>query len=400
VSPATAARHDERDRWMTYTTRLTAALTLDEIATELEAEVARICPTTSAAVYLARHDETAYRLTRSRGAARFQPSVESTAPVIGWLRDHPEPAQLPEALRPSLTAVALPAAVMVPVRWRTTLLGFMVLDPASGSGGAEPRDLTVLATLAGHAATFIMAAGLSQAAPPAHGERFGRLTAMIHDIKNSVAALSLLARNAANNLGDPDFQRDAVITLSRTVERMQRLLARLSAPDAESPAPRAEVVDLGVLIAEATDALAAERHVRLVRRLHPIAHLHGDRDALLRVVENLLTNAIEAVDHEGTVTVTLAEEDGHAVISVADTGPGISADYQKRHLFSPFRSTKKHGWGIGLYHTKQAVERQRGQLIVESVEGRGATFTVRLPLRAAAENPPPAMGSWALSRNS
>jgi signal transduction histidine kinase len=110
--------------------------------------------------------------------------------------------------------------------------------------------------------------------------------------------------------------------------------------------------------------------------------VYGDRDALLRVVENLTTNAAEAIDREGTVTVTLAEEQGHAVISVADTGCGIPEEYQEHHLFSPFRSTKQGGWGIGLYQTKQVVENQDGEIRVESVEGHGTTFTVKLPLRA------------------
>jgi signal transduction histidine kinase len=88
------------------------------------------------------------------------------------------------------------------------------------------------------------------------------------------------------------------------------------------------------------------------------------------------------------VTVTLGEEHGYAVISVADTGCGISEEYKERHLFSPFRSTKRGGWGVGLYQTKQAVESQDGEILVESREGRGTTFTVKLPLRTGAEIDP------------
>ena len=116
--------------------------------------------------------------------------------------------------------------------------------------------------------------------------------------------------------------------------------------------------------------------------------IYGDRDALLRVVENLTTNAAEAIDREGTVTVTLGEEHGYAVISVADTGCGISEEYKERHLFSPFRSTKQGGWGVGLYQTKQAVESQDGEIHVESLEGRGTTFTVKLPLCTGVEPHP------------
>jgi signal transduction histidine kinase len=221
--------------------------------------------------------------------------------------------------------------------------------------------------------------------PPRAIETADRSTAVVHDIKNSVSALSLLARNAASNFADPEFQRDAIATLSRTVDRMRGLLVKLSSPEAE-PAPlRVEPIDLQELILEATTPLVAAGKGRFVRRLHPVPAVYGDRDALLRVVENLTTNATEAIDHEGTVTVTLAEDEGHAIISVTDTGPGIPEEYRQRHLFYPFRSTKKNGWGVGLYHTKQAVERQSGEILVESVEGHGTTFIVKLPVRADVE---------------
>jgi putative PEP-CTERM system histidine kinase len=218
---------------------------------------------------------------------------------------------------------------------------------------------------------------------PRRLETLDRFTAVaMHDLKNTVSALSLLARNATHNFADPEFQRDATTTLSRTVARMSRLLARLASSDVTPPPATTEAIDLQALIIEATSPLAADAKVRLVRELSPVNTVYGDRDALLRVVENLTTNAAEAIDREGTVTVTLAEEQGHAVISVADTGCGIPVEYQQHHLFSPFRSTKQGGWGIGLYQTKQVVENQDGEIRVESVEGHGTTFTVKLPLRA------------------
>ena len=89
--------------------------------------------------------------------------------------------------------------------------------------------------------------------------------AVIHDIKNSVSALSLLAHNACKHLAEPEFQRDAIVTLSHTVERMRRLLGKLSSTTkAETPAP-AEPIDLHELIIEATTPLAGDGKVRLVR---------------------------------------------------------------------------------------------------------------------------------------
>jgi signal transduction histidine kinase len=168
---------------------------------------------------------------------------------------------------------------------------------------------------------------------------------------------------------------------------MRRLLGKLSATKAERSG-HGELIDLRELIMEATTSLASDGKVQLVRELRPVTCVYGDRDALLRVVENLTTNAAEAIDRKGTVTITLGEEHGYAVISVADTGCGISDEYRERHLFSPFRSTKQGGWGVGLYQTKQAVESQAGEILVESREGRGTTFTVKLPLPTGVESDP------------
>jgi hypothetical protein len=249
------------------------------------------------------------------------------------------------------------------------------------------EDVEFLATAAEQAAVAIVAVRKSEpAAQPGTIATVDPLVAaVIHDIKNCVSALSLLARNAAGNLADPEFQRDAVTTLSRTVERMRRLLVKLSSAGDQPPPAAPTSIDLRELLIEAMRPLAADGRVRLVQRLRPVRTVYGDHDALLRVIQNLTTNAAEAIVHEGTVTVTLAEDQEHAIISVADTGRGISKEYRERHLFAPFRTTKTGGWGLGLYQTKQAVESQDGEIFVDSVEGLGTTFTVKLPLRTHVE---------------
>lgn len=332
---------DSLAHWTEFTRRLGRSGSAAEISGTLAEEIIRVSGATSVAVYLVGAGEATYRLSARAGMP------------------------------------AGSAALVAAVRWRSTLLGFTVLGPRQTGTDYAPEDRQLLATLAEQAAASIMAARLSEAAAqPCRLEA----TAVMHDIKNSVSALSLLARNAAGNFSDPEFQRDALVTLTRTVERMQGLLVKLSSPDAGGPPSRTEPIDLQQLIIEATTPLAADGKVRLVRRLRPVNTVYGDRDALLSVLENLTTNATEAIDHEGTVTVTLAEEQGRAVISVADTGRGIPEAYRARHLFAPFRSTKNGGWGVGLYHTKQVVESQDGEILVESAEGHGTTFTVKLPL--------------------
>jgi signal transduction histidine kinase len=146
-----------------------------------------------------------------------------------------------------------------------------------------------------------------------------------------------------------------------------------------------------VLVLEATTPLMADPRLRVVRDLGAVPKVVGDRDALLRVLENLVTNAAEAIDGQGTVAVTLTQAGGHAVITVSDTGCGISEEFMQRHLFSPLRSTKKGGWGIGLYHTKQIVEHHHGAITVDSVKGQGTTFSVTLPLSSETDGRAPGL---------
>ena len=89
---------------------------------------------------------------------------------------------------------------------------------------------------------------------------------------------------------------------------------------------------------------------------------------------------MQSIDGHGTVTVKTFEEHGRAVLSVTDTGCGMSEEFVRTSLFAPFRSTKKGGWGIGLYHAKGLVEAHGGTIDVESTEGTGTTFSVRLPI--------------------
>jgi putative PEP-CTERM system histidine kinase len=377
------------EHWMTFTRRMSRLRDAREIAHEVASIVMRTSGPAPVAVYLTGADDPAYRLSASVGSVHFTPRIDSAAAGSSSLRMAGSSMRLPTEFLALLATPALPAALGVPIRWRTGLLGFIVLGPQPTGADYTFEDVEFVATVAAQTAASIMAIRRSEVEVQPRGiETVDRFTAaVIHDLKNSVSALSLLARNAVTHFADPDFQHDAITTLSHTVERMRRSLVKLSSPAAPTPPPRTEPIDLQELIIEATTPLTTDAKIRLVRELRPVNAVYGDREALLRVVENLTTNAVEAIDHEGTVTVTLAEEQGHAVISVADTGCGIPDEYQERHLFSPFHSTKNGGWGIGLYETKQVVENQYGEILVESVEGHGTTFTVKLPLRAHADSP-------------
>ncbi|MBP3844571.1 MAG: HAMP domain-containing histidine kinase [Prevotella sp.] len=99
------------------------------------------------------------------------------------------------------------------------------------------------------------------------------------------------------------------------------------------------------------------------------------------VIENLCKNAVDAMEGEGTITISLWKENKNVIIEVTDTGKGIMKKDIK-HVFTPGFTTKKRGWGLGLSLAKRIVEEyHRGNIFVKSSEiGKGTTFRIEMPL--------------------
>lgn len=109
--------------------------------------------------------------------------------------------------------------------------------------------------------------------------------------------------------------------------------------------------------------------------------LHGNGDALLGVLINLVNNAVDAMAEEGCVTVVADRPDPRYLdISVKDDGPGIAEDIRAR-IFEPFFTTRANGTGLGLAIAEYVVKAHLGRIWCESSSGRGSTFHIRLPLR-------------------
>jgi signal transduction histidine kinase len=105
-----------------------------------------------------------------------------------------------------------------------------------------------------------------------------------------------------------------------------------------------------------------------------------DREQLDLALRNIVTNAVDAMDGGGTLTVTISRfSDDQAELSFADTGPGIDPENLER-IFQPLFSTKAKGIGFGLSIAKMIIDKHAGTIEARSETGKGATITVRLPL--------------------
>ena len=216
-------------------------------------------------------------------------------------------------------------------------------------------------------------------------ESFIRISAMLtHDLKNAIEALSLTVSNMERHFDNPQFRADAMKGLTSATDKLKALVARLGKPltSLSGEHKRPQNVDL-VPILQRVIAMTAEpmrsKH-KIVTRLPSNLYALVDEARIEEVMENLVLNALEAMDKGGILTIEAGETStGAPTFSVSDTGCGMSQTFIQTRLFRPFATTKKTGIGLGLYTCREVIEASAGTIKAESVEGAGTTFRVVLP---------------------
>ncbi|TET94521.1 MAG: hypothetical protein E3J26_04415 [Candidatus Zixiibacteriota bacterium] len=152
--------------------------------------------------------------------------------------------------------------------------------------------------------------------------------------------------------------------------------------------PEKTQVNLNSLVEDGLHFLqsrCAKIGIELVRNLSEgLPEITADRSQLLQVLTNLVVNSIQAMPHGGRLTITTARDNGRVLLTVEDTGTGMSDEVMK-NIFNPFFTTKDvdEGTGLGLSVVHGIVTSHGGTIEVESEVGRGTKFTVRLPVQAA-----------------
>jgi len=298
----------------------------------------------------------------------------------GWVIElqAPQPAGAPEL--PSWLR-QLPAAwLVVPVIAEDELTGFAVLATprARIELNWEVRDL--LKTAARQVGSFLAQVQASEALLEARKfESFNKLAAfVVHDLKNLVAQLALMLKNAERHRHNPRFQDDMFATLRHVEERMNKLLAQLSTgsrgEESLRPIQLARVVERVVAAKKAAGVDIA------VHAADAAVATLGYEQRFERVLGHLVQNAIDATAQSGKVRVSVGAEGGNAVIEVADSGCGMSEAFVRERLFRPFQTTKGNGMGIGAFEVAQYAKDMGGRIEVDSRPGAGTRFRLTFPL--------------------
>ena len=263
------------------------------------------------------------------------------------------------------------------------LLGFLILGDRVNGVPFTVEDLDLLQCVANQLAGHLLNIQLSEELLQAREmEAFQTISAFfVHDLKNTASTLSLMLQNLPAHFDDPEFRKDALRGLGKSIDRINELIGRLSLLRQEIQlAPRES--NLNEIVENAINGFDGVREVAIERAFAgDLPQVRVDPDKIQKVVTNLLTNAIEASGENSQIRVATAARNGWASISVADNGCGMSAEFIQHSLFRPFQTTKKKGVGIGMFLSKMMIEAHAGKIEVDSQPGKGTTFHVLLPIQ-------------------
>jgi signal transduction histidine kinase len=225
--------------------------------------------------------------------------------------------------------------------------------------------------------------------------RFERLSAaarlsaaMAHEINNPLAGVMNLIYLAKTAPGISDAVVELLTGAERELERVAHAARQTLGFYRESTSPeRIDVPSLVESVLELCSAKLVSKHISIQRAFGECTPIHGVRGEVRQAVSNVIANAIDAAPKGGVIVIgihsVLGDKEGAAEIVIADNGPGIAIG-DIENVFEPFFTTKGGtGMGLGLWVTRDIVERHGGTITVstreEESELRGATVTIRLP---------------------
>ena len=208
----------------------------------------------------------------------------------------------------------------------------------------------------------------------------GELAGMVgHDLRNPLQGIKSAAYYLTKNwVSISDDERKKMFTvIERAVAHADKIINDLQEYSKELHLDLAECSS-HVLLNEALSLIQVPARVKVIDETLEEHVIRADKAKMLRVFINLIKNAVDAMPEEGTLQVKSTQANGNVTISFADNGTGMSKETLAK-LFTPLVTTKAQGMGFGLAICKRIVEAHDGKISVQSVEGKGSTFTLTIP---------------------
>jgi putative PEP-CTERM system histidine kinase len=270
--------------------------------------------------------------------------------------------------------------VGVAIRAGGHVLGVVVLGDRVYRMPYTVEEFELLRCLADQLGTTLLSLRLGEDLAHAREmETFQTMSAFfVHDLKNSASSLNLMLQNLPQHFDNPEFREDTLRGLARTTGRINDLIVRLGSFRHQLDL-NLQQGDLNSLIAEAIDQMGPQA-VAIAQDLQLKEPVRMDREQMKSVITNLAANAQDAIPPGGRISIRTEKRGAEAIVTVTDSGCGMTRDFLQKSLFRPFHTTKKKGIGIGMFQSRMIVAAHHGQIQVRSAPGQGTTFRIILPL--------------------
>ena len=269
--------------------------------------------------------------------------------------------------------------LVVPLTADEALIGFVVLLAPRTPVDINWEVLDLLKSAQRQAASYLARMQAAEALIEARKfDAFNRMSAfVVHDLKNLVAQLSLMLKNAERHKDNPEFQADMLETVAHVEKKMRDLMQQLQK---KTTIERDRPMDLGQMLQRiGKQRVHLKPPVTVTLEDAPVL-VRANAERLERVVGHIVQNALDATGEDGMVTACLRRVDAaRAQIEIADTGCGMSPEFVRDQLFRPFQTTKASGMGIGVFEARQYLRELGGDIRVDSVPGEGTVMQLTLP---------------------
>lgn len=381
-------RYEYRGEWLGFTRALGTPAPGVNLYEQVVNALADLVESEGGAIWLER--DGAFRQTARVNLPRIREAETASGSLAvflrgsGWIIRMDEaialPDRYPQLKLPGWLANLKEAWLVIPLSSGAELIGFVVLARPRAPIDVNWEVFDLLKTASRQAASYLAHMRANEALVEAEKfDAFNRMSAfVVHDLKNLIAQLALLLKNAERHRDNPEFQRDMLETIQHVVGRMNHLMLQLRTGTTPIEKPRpVELRELIERVAKTKEVHRASISVEPGSSLRAIAH----EDRIERVLGHIVQNAIEATqENHGRIRLRAFPDDSYAVVEIVDDGVGMTEEFVREQLFRPYQTTKLQGMGIGMYESSQYINGIGGRITVDSSPVGGTRFQVFLPL--------------------